>query len=230
MRAYFIPTMIIQVYGNLYTAVNITKRNYDDYAILSLLFFISAMLWLMDTINASLAYVIESRWIENRPRSIDMTVSGWLVCLSCYAPLNMLTGTFFPWAPSVATDNQGDLVMGSVNLLYGLKIAEVLMLSAHIYTDVSLGPAVANITLRKLQTRGFYGIIRHPGTTLKLCYFLLSAIFFKAFWQFEFIFGYLAWSAIYILRALTEERHLKHDATYRDYMEKVKYRFIPYVF
>ena len=42
----------------------------------------SAILWLMDTTNASLSYCIESRWIENRSRSIDMTVGGWLVYLS----------------------------------------------------------------------------------------------------------------------------------------------------
>ena len=230
VRAYFIPTLIIQVYGNLSNAIAITQRNYNDYDFVSLLFFVSAMLWLMDTINASLAYAIESRWLENRPRSIDMTVSGWLVCLSCYAPLNSLTGTVFPWAPSVATDNPADLVIPSLDLFYAVKITEVLMLVAHIYTDVSLGSAVANITLRKLQTRGFYGIIRHPGTTLKLLYFLLSAIFYQAFWHVEFIFGYLAWAAIYIMRALTEERHLKHHAVYRDYMAKVKYRFIPYIF
>lgn len=230
VRAYFIPTMIIQVYGNLYNAVNMTHRNYDNYAFLSFLFFVSAVLWLMDTINASMAYAIESRWVENRPRSIDMTIGGWLVCLSCYAPLNMVTGTLFPWAPSVETNNPADLLVNGLDLLYAVKIAEVLMLAAHIYTDVSLGPAVANITLRKLQTRGFYGAIRHPGTTLKLSYFLLSSIFFKAFWQFKFIFGYLAWGTIYILRALTEERHLKHYAEYREYMKKVKYRFIPRIF
>jgi len=230
VRAYFIPTMIIQLYGNLYNAVNMTQRNYDNYAFLSFLFFVSAVLWLMDTINASMAYAIESRWVENRPRSIDMTIGGWLVCLSCYAPLNMVTGTLFPWAPSVETNNPADLLVNGLDLLYAVKIAEVLMLAAHIYTDVSLGPAVANITLRNLQTRGFYGAIRHPGTTLKLSYFLLSSIFFKAFWQFKFIFGYLAWGTIYILRALTEERHLKHYAEYREYMKKVKYRFIPRIF
>jgi len=230
VRAYFIPTMIIQVYFNLNNAVTLTQDNYDDYNFLSFLFFVSAILWLMDTVNASLAYVIESRWMENRPRSIDMSIAGWLVCLSCYAPLNMVTGTLFPWAPSVVTNNPEDLVYGSLAFLYAIKIAEVLMLSAHIYTDVSLGPSVANITLRKLQTRGFYGIVRHPGTTLKLAYFLLTSIFFKAFWQFKFIYGYLMWGMLYVLRAFTEERHLKHFKEYRKYMKKVKYRFIPKIF
>lgn len=230
VRAYFIPTMIIQVYGNLYNAVTMTQKNFDDYQFLSFLFFVSAILWLMDTINASLAYVIESRWVENRPRSIDMTIGGWLVCLSCYAPLNMVTGTLFPWAPSVETNNPDDLLVASMGFLYAIKIAEVLMLAAHIYTDVSLGPSVANITLRKLQTRGFYGIIRHPGTSLKLAYFLLTSIFFKAFWQFKFIYGYLMWGMIYVLRALTEERHLRHYKEYQEYMKKVKYRFIPKIF
>lgn len=230
VRAYFIPTMIIQVYINLYNAVTMTEKNYADHSILSFLFFVSAILWLMDTINASMAYVIESRWTENRPRSIDMTIGGWLVCLSCYAPLNMVTGTLFPWAPSVETNNSVDLLFDSIGLLYAVKIAEVLMLAAHIYTDVSLGPSVANITLRKLQTRGFYSFIRHPGTTLKLSYFLLSSIFFKVFWQFRFIYGYLMWGMVYVLRAITEERHLKHFAEYREYMKKVKYRFLPGIF
>jgi protein-S-isoprenylcysteine O-methyltransferase Ste14 len=38
------------------------------------------------------------------------------------------------------------------------------------------------------------------------------------------------WAAIYVGRALTEERHLKKYAEYREYMKKVKYRFFPWLF
>lgn len=230
MRGYFIPIMVIQVYGNLYNAIDLTQHNQGNHSLLSFLFFTTAILWLMDTINASLAYAIESRWIENRSRSIDLTISGWLVCLACYAPLNMVTGTLFPWAPSVASLNPNDLVYANLSFLYAIKIFEIVILAAHIYTDISLGPSVANITLKKLQTRGFYGIVRHPATTLKLIYFLIQSIFYKRFYQFKFIYGYLLWGMLYIMRAFTEERHLSHFEEYQEYRKKVKYRFIPKIF
>ncbi len=97
----------------------------------------------------------------------------------------------------------------------------------HIYSDISLGPSVANITLKKLQTRGMYGIIRHPGAATKLLYWLLQSVFYRQFWTAKFLFGYLGWGLLYVLRALTEERHLSKFAEYRAYRKKVKYRFIP---
>lgn len=230
MRGYFIPVMIIQVYGNLYGAVSLTRTNIDNQDLLSFLFFVSAILWLMDTINASLAYAIESRWLENRSRSIDLTIGGWLVCLACYVPLNMVTSTLFPWAPAVESSNPSDLLYANSGFLYAIKIVEIIVLAAHIYTDVSLGPSVANITLKKLQTRGFYGIVRHPGTVLKLLFFLLQSVFYKKFYQLKFIYGYLMWGMLYVMRALTEERHLSHFEEYREYKKKVKYRFIPKIF
>lgn len=230
MRGYFIPIMIVQVYGNLFNAINLTQNNLHNHNLLSFLFFAAAILWLTDTINASLSYAIESRWIENRSRSIDLTIGGWLVCLACYEPLNMVTGTLFPWAPSVASSNPNDLVYANLSFLYVIKIIEIIVLAAHIYTDVSLGPSVANITLKKLQTRGFYGIVRHPATTLKLMFFLIQSIFYKRFYQLRFIYGYLMWGMLYIMRAFTEERHLSHFEEYREYKKKVKYRFIPKIF
>jgi protein-S-isoprenylcysteine O-methyltransferase Ste14 len=230
MRGYFIPVMVPQIYYNLSYAIELVNYNFDNHQFLSFLFFVASVFWLMDTINASLAYTLESRWIENRTRSIDLTVAGWLVCLSCYTPLNQLTGSLFPWAPSVESENPSDLVFGNLTVLYVIKVIELLVLMTHIYADVSLGPSVANISLKKLQTRGLYGIIRHPGTTLKLLFFLIQSVFYRRFWQIKYIFGYLMWGTIYILRALTEERHLSHFAEYRDYKKKVKYRFLPKLF
>jgi hypothetical protein len=39
-----------------------------------------------------------------------------------------------------------------------------------------------------------------------------------------------AWSAIYHLRAITEEKHLKKDPEYARYVKKVKWRYIPEVY
>lgn len=72
-----------------------------------------------------------------------------------------------------------------------------------------------------------YGLIRHPGTTTKLLFWLLQAALYRQFWSARHLFGYLGWGLLYVLRALTEERHLSKFAEYRAYRKKVKYRFIP---
>lgn len=227
MRAYFIPVMVSQVYGNMALAIDMGNKFSTDHRFMEMILWLSALIWLTDTINASVAYCFESRWLENRTRSIDMTVGGWVVCLFCYSPLNQITSYLFPFAPTVVDDNPGSLVYASIGLFYIVKILQVSLLALHVYIDLSLGPSVANITFKKLQTRGAYGLVRHPGTITKLTFWLVISGFYKGFWNTKMILGQMAWSVIYILRALTEERHLKKHEEYQDYMKKVRYRFIP---
>jgi len=230
MRTYFIPVMVVQLYSNITLSMLYTSTEFSTHQFLIILYWLAAVLWIADILNASLSYCIESRWVENRTRSIDMTFGGWAVCLFCYAPLNMATGYIFPFAPNVVTDNPTQLVYDNLTFLYTIKIIELVVLVAHIYTDISLGPSIANITLKKLQTKGFYGIIRHPGTTFKLLFWLIQSCFYKSFWSIKYLFGYSMWFTIYILRALTEERHLNQHEEYQEYKKKVKYRFIPKIF
>lgn len=83
------------------------------------------------------------------------------------------------------------------------------------------------IALRKVKTGGLYSFVRHPmyGTDIMLRIgFLISH--FTPFTIFLFTFS----TGAYIYRAILEERFLKQDPEYKIYMEKVKYRFIPFVF
>ena len=230
MRAYFIPIMVIQVLSGTLSNLEMINRLGNDLYILNFLVFVTTFLWLMDVINATLGYCLESRWLENRSRSIDMTFTGWLVCFCCYEPLNQATGYMFPFAPFVATHNPQDLIVANMNFLIAFKVVEIVVLCGHIYSDVSLGPSIVNITLKKLQTRGPYALVRHPGTTTKLLYWLSQSIVYKQFWTLKIIYGYVMWAMLYVARALTEERHLKKYPEYRDYMRKVKYRFFPWLF
>lgn len=230
MRCYFIPIMVIQVYGNIENSIRYSAHNFAGYNFFTICLWLSAILWLTDILNASLSYCIESRWIENRSRSIDLTVGGWLVCLACYAPINEVTGTLFPFGPLAAGNNQALIIADNITFFTILKVLEIVVLVAHIYADVSLGPSVANITLKKLQTSGLYGIIRHPGTTFKLMLWWTQSVFYMEFWKPSYIFGHLMWNVLYILRAFTEERHLNKHKEYREYKKKTKHRFIPGIF
>lgn len=230
MRAYFVPVMVDQVAPTAVSTLNVLYQEFTAHDMLTLFFAITTTLWLIDVFNASVAYVMESRWLENRSRSIDLTAGGWLVCFSCYEPINQITGTIFPFAPNVATQQVSDLIIVNMAFFYGLKVVETLLTGMHIYADTSLGSSGANVTLKKLQTQGLYGLVRHPGTVTKLLLWLIQSCCYRRFWSFKFIFGYSMWATLYVLRALTEERHLKKFAEYRAYMKKVKYRFFPGLF
>jgi protein-S-isoprenylcysteine O-methyltransferase Ste14 len=229
MRGYFMPIMVVQVYANIDNAVKASADGFRGYDFLTVSFFITSMLWLMDTLNASLCYCIESRWLENRSRSVDSTVAGWLVCIACYSPVNAATAMVFPFGPSVADRYPETLLSFDMRFIYALKIAEILLLVAHVYADVSIGVSGANLTFKRLQTRGPYGLIRHPGTTFKLSLWWLQSAVYAGFWRFEYIFGHLMWNALYILRTVTEERHLGRFEEYVEYKKKVGYRFIPWI-
>ncbi len=228
MRAYFIPFMVVQIYITMDSAIRFSADNFNNYNLMTVLVWLSSILWFMDALVASAGYSIESRWAENRTRSIDMTVGGWLVCMACYEPLNQVTGTLFPFGPFIANVAPESFVFAEQTGLYIFKMVEIVLLLALIYSDVSLGPSGVNITLKRLQTRGPYGIIRHPGTVCKLSLWWLQTAFYAQFWASpQLIIGHLAWNVLYILRAYTEERHLRKHAEYREYMKRVKYRFIP---
>lgn len=228
MRAYFIPFMVVQVYITMDSAIRFSADDFNNYNLMTILVWLSSMLWFMDALVASAGYSIESRWAENRTRSIDMTVGGWLVCMACYEPFNQVTGTLFPFGPFIANVAPESFVFAEQTAIYIFKMVEIALLVALIYSDLSLGPSGVNITLKRLQTRGPYGIIRHPGTVCKLSLWWLQTAFYAQFWASpQLIIGHLAWNALYILRAYTEERHLCKHEEYRAYMARVRYRFIP---
>lgn len=227
MRTYFIPVMVVQVYNGIRDTIALLPNIGPGWTLLGVLAWITTILWLMDSLSASVGYSIESRWLENRSRSIDTTMGGWLICLYCYPPLNQVTGTVFPFAPTVTSTDISQLIIPSITVLIGLKLVEVILLSALVYCDLSLGPSGVNITFKKLQNRGPYGIVRHPATVCKLTFWWIQSFLFIPFWSWQFVLGQLMWNAVYILRALSEERHLSQFEEYREYKQQVRYRFIP---
>lgn len=230
MRAYFVPVMVEQVAPKTIDALDGLYRELNGHEFMAVILMLLAIIWLADVLNVAVAYCLESRWLENRSRSIDLTVGGWLICFVCYPPLNELTTTAFAFAPHLANDGSEGLLFSSEGFFYVFKTLEVFLLGTLVYIDLSLGTSMANITFKKLQTRGPYSFVRHPGTTFKLLLWLIQSVFYKKFWTAKYLFGFVMWGSIYILRALSEERHLSKFREYQTYRKKVKKRFIPGLF
>lgn len=136
-------------------------------------------------------------------------------------------------AVAVAAFCSGALFMGqpATGGALALEISKGVIFAANvlgIVTLVNLGRSFGIlIAFREIKTRGLYGFVRHPmyGTDILL--------------RIGFLISHLSWvtasvfvlsTGCYVLRAVLEERFLRRQPEYTEYMGRVRYRFIPFLF
>jgi protein-S-isoprenylcysteine O-methyltransferase Ste14 len=183
----------------------------------------------VDTFLFTLGYILESPRLRNRIRSVEPTFFGWFICLACYPPFNEFTGRFLPWQSTDFPQFDHDVLHVTLN------VAILVSLTIFSWASVALGFKASNLTNRGIVTHGPYAFVRHPAYAAKTLAWLLGALpvtylAFASDWRNGLyavaVFG--GWTLIYILRALTEERHLLMlNNGYTQYMNRVKHRFIP---
>lgn len=189
------------------------------------------LLLMIDVFLFTVGYVVELPALRNEIRSVDPTVGGWLVCLACYPPFNQALSAFFPWQPSDFPKFASPAVHVSLNCLILAAMA------VYAWASVALGLRASNLTNRGIVRSGPYAWVRHPAYAAKnLAWWIgalpaIGAAFAQSpglgLWAIGCV---AAWTAIYVLRALTEERHLLLIPNgYAQYMQAVRYRFVPNV-
>jgi protein-S-isoprenylcysteine O-methyltransferase Ste14 len=112
-----------------------------------------------------------------------------------------------------------------------MTVAQAVILVANflgIVCVVNLGKSFGVlIACRGVKTTGLYGWVRHPmygsDILLRIGYVLTHFTVFT-------VTALVLSSACYVYRALLEERFLAQQDEYRDYMRRVHYRFIPFLF
>jgi len=83
------------------------------------------------------------------------------------------------------------------------------------------------IAARTIKTRGLYAIVRHPMYAIDISWRV--AFILQNPGSYNIALALLSTGA-YVYRAISEERFLSQFSEYRDYMKRVRYRFIPKVF
>lgn len=83
------------------------------------------------------------------------------------------------------------------------------------------------IAFRELKSHGLYGRVRHPMYATDI---LLRIGFLINHLSLFTVLVFIISTGCYVYRALLEERFLIHQPEYREYMKRVRYRFIPFVF
>lgn len=186
----------------------------------------------LDVLFFTIGYIIEMPRLKNQIVSVEPTIFGWVVCLACYPPFNSSVTNIIGWSSS----DFPKFINPGVHIFFN----SLILIFMWIYTlaSVSLNFKASNLTNRWIVIKWPYRIVRHPAYISKnLAWWIwgipfIAMQFNKSFIGFILaILSLILWSCIYYLRAITEEKHLLlWNNWYKEYCQKVKYRFIPWFF
>jgi protein-S-isoprenylcysteine O-methyltransferase Ste14 len=237
LKFYFIPLMLGYLVNNIHEVVRHwnalgSEEASATYAIslnTSFYLLILAVLYLIDIVIFSVGYMVEVRWRDNEIKSVDPTVLGWTCCLICYPPFNSVGFAFFSWQQVDTADFATPAMQAT------LAWVSLVAVAIYAWASVALGLRASNLTNRGIVSGGPYRFIRHPAYATKNLAAWIAALpaladAFARSWSLGLwiLACVILWTMIYVVRALTEERHLLMlDNGYAEYQAKVRYRFIP---
>ena len=185
-------------------------------------------LFVVDVMIFAVGYGVEHPWLRNEIRSVEPTLLGWLAALLCYPPLVLLTSNALLWFSAEFPQFR------SPTFQVAAAVAMLLCVGVYVWATFAMGLRASNLTNRGIVTTGPYRWLRHPAYVAKNVSWWIGAtpllIRFACSdpWRLApLIVGTAAWSGIYVLRALTEERHLGSDPDYQAYRSRVRWRFFP---
>jgi len=187
-------------------------------------------IFLLDVGMFLFGYCVEHPRLGNEIRSVEPTVLGWLVALICYPPLRQFAIAVFEENP-VLVPLDDPMLRGAITAMW------VLLFGIYMWATLALNVRASNLTNRGIVGSGPYRYVRHPAYAAKnFAWWLAAATVIASRPTFEpatlgaILLGTLAWSAIYYVRAITEERHLMRDPDYQDYCRQTRWRFVPGIY
>jgi len=148
-------------------------------------------------------------------------------------PHQAIETNWFNQAVALAAFLSGAAFVGQPATATGITqtVSEIVVLIATVVgflALLSLGRSFGIlIAFREVKATGLYAIVRHPmyGTDI----LLRTGFVISHFTPFT-VAVFMASTTCYVYRALLEERFLSQQPEYQAYMQKVRYRFIPWVF
>jgi len=183
-------------------------------------------LFVVDCGLGLLGYISASRWLGNKSKSVETTLLGWAVAMSCYPPFNsVLWGSLFPYDTNHGPPYR---IFTTVAIHHVFMALTLMLFFVYGWATVVFGLRFSNVTHRGVISTGPFRYIRHPAyATKNLAWWTESILNFGHPIQFVYLLGV---NGVYTMRALTEERHLMQFEDYRRYAKTVRWRFFPGVF
>lgn len=174
-------------------------------------------------------YLFASRLINTELKKVDRTWFGWVINFSCYPPLN--AAIFGAWVGYIPRGEIAEIYAGAPVwayytqsypwLLFTVGAFIIFFALIHLWGEAAVGVRAANMSQRGIITTGLFRYTRHPIYVSKcfqwaFIYFpFLSVLGILSAIQSAILF--LLVCAIYLGRALSEERLLATDPDYVRY-------------
>jgi protein-S-isoprenylcysteine O-methyltransferase Ste14 len=223
VKGFFLPLMFVYLTGDLAVLWRTGPSSLGTFS--AFYEFANNALFIIDLLFACVGYLFTLRLLDTHIRSAEPTMTGWVVCLVCYQPFWSLVERQY------ISYEQDGLYWGgptaSYPLIHALWGSAILAcLCVYSFSTVVFGLRFSNLTHRGIITTGPYRWTKHPAYISKCVTFWLISIPFlsnqgwrAALTQSLLLLGS---NAIYLARAITEERHLARDPVYRAYQAYIR--------
>ena len=220
VKGFFLPLMVVYLDQHLFEL----ELSYRSLArdLMHLYKFAYDLTYAIDVLFCVVGYTLTIRLFDTHIRSVEPTVSGWLVALACYEPFfTLVVGPrFFQYDDRLYWDNW------LVDLPYvraAWAAAIIALLTIYALSTVAFGLRFSNLTHRGIITGGPYRFSKHPAYLAKnVSWWLIAVPFVPGAAPLDALRNcvlLLLLNGVYYLRARTEERHLSCDPVYVAYAE-----------
>lgn len=227
VKAFFLAIMFSYFTGNLdFIRTHALGRSLGSFK--SFYDYAYNMIFAVDLVFVCAGYLLTLRIFDSHMRSVEPTFLGWMAALACYKPFwdrvyaNFLHyRTSYSWGNWLWNDPVLYVVWGSAILL---------LLSVYSYATVSFGIRFSNLTNRGIITNGPYRFLKHPAyVTKNISWWLISIPFISQGKTGDMVMNslmLLGVNSIYLIRAKTEEWHLRRDPVYAEYDAAMRSRSV----
>ena len=218
IKAFYLPLFVVYAHNQLHDILSYRLAGMD-LSSLRLYHFSSDLIYALDVLYATVGYVLSFRLFDTHVRSAEPTMLGWVVALECYAPFwNGLFNRAYLHYDGVGFESW---LGGYDGLRWGWAGAILVCEGIYLLATFAFGVRFSNLTNRGILTNGPYRYTKHPAYLAKnLSWWLITLPFIPQHGWVGALKGTLALagvSAVYFLRARTEERHLSRDPAYVEY-------------
>ncbi len=218
VKAFFLPLMFVflcSIIGNI--EKTIATGNLAGFTAWHML--AQDVLFGVDVLFACVGYAFTLRLLGTHIRSVEPTVLGCLACFICYQPFNRTINAYIAY--DVPGRHWDEVLTPWPALQLAVGAAILFLLVIYVWATVSFGLRFSNLTNRGIITTGPYRWVKHPAyLTKNLSWWLVSLPFLSGM-GIEDALRHSAmlalFNGVYVLRAITEERHLSRDPDYVAY-------------
>jgi len=165
----------------------------------------------------------------------------WTLLLFCFSEALTAVFIFFRSSPETVSADRLDWIVGTVGTFAPLllrpapwgiapwaKYAIIAGVMIQVAGLISLNRSIAIVAAkREIKTKGMYRLVRHP---LYASYLVTFSGYVLMNSSIQNLVLYVLTITLLFLRCYKEETHLVTDPSYAEYMQKVNYRIIPFIY